>query len=545
MTVDLVIEAGSVAPAVDARLAAWAGVDFARRLWAKDWTLWSQEPQPELADRLGWLDLPSRMSDLLADLRAFRSEVANGGFTHVVVLGMGGSSLAPEVYQAVLGNGPTHPPLLVLDSTHPGAVTAIEEQIDIASTLFIVSSKSGTTIETLSFLRYFWECAAAHSATPGHQFVAITDPGSPLADLAGDKGFWKVFSAPPDVGGRYSALTVFGLVPAAAIGVDLEGLIAGVAAGAAACGPDVHVADNPALRLGAFLGESAIAGRDKATFLASPGIRPIAAWIEQLVAESTGKDGRGIVPVGGDEAAAAFGADRSIVSLQLATDTPMLWPGASAEHPAARITIDDAGDLGGVMFVLEMAVAAAGSVLGIQPFNQPDVQLAKDLARRAMAGDLDTSGVVQSNALDTDLATRINEWLSGISPPEYIGVHAYLPGTNATAAALGVIRTRLRDDRGVAVTSDFGPRFLHSTGQLHKGGPAVGRFLQIVDGTDDGLDVPETDYRFDDLVAAQSLGDYQALTARGQRVLRIDLADTGPDGLQAVLAAVTAATRAT
>jgi transaldolase/glucose-6-phosphate isomerase len=545
VTVGLLLEAGAYATAVDERLSAWTIERFAARLWEKDPTLWSAEPVPELEDRLGWLDLPTRMGKKVEGLEAFGREVSGGGFRHVVVLGMGGSSLAPEVYQAVFGNRPEYPELLVLDSTHPSSVLAIEQEISLAHTLFIVSSKSGTTIETLSFFRYFWDRAANESKAPGDHFVAITDGGGPLESLAAERSFRRVFNPPADVGGRYSALTEFGLVPAAAIGVDLHQLIEGADRAARMCGPNTVTAHNPGLALGAFLGELAIAGRNKATFLAPPSLRPLVAWVEQLVAESTGKDQTGIAPVGGDEGAATLGHDRALVVIGLENDASRghLAPRGDRSPPAAHLRLGSVADLGGAMFVLEVAIAAASSALTINPFDQPDVQVAKDLARRAMDGGLDAGQVEEVDALDARLQERIAEWLRGIQPPEYVGLHAYLPPTAATRVALETARAAIRDERGVAAMFDFGPRFLHSTGQLHKGGPPVGRFLQVIDRAVPHLDVPETDFGFEDLIAAQAIGDIKALQDRGQQVLRVNLGATGAEGLETVMTAVVAAAK--
>lgn len=531
MTIAVDFAPGLHHQAVEERLATWERQRFGARLWEKDFTLWSSEPVAELRDRLGWLDLPHRVGEVAGTLSDFARTVSQRAYRHAVVLGMGGSSLAPEVFQLILGNAADHPELMVVDSTHPGAVTSAAERIDIARTLFIVSSKSGTTLETLSLFRYFWSRAAAAIEAPGDHFVAVTDAGSSLEALARERGFTRVFNAPSDVGGRYSALTEFGLVPAASIGADLQAMHRSATEAAAACGPEVPALENPGLRLGAYLGELALAGRDKATFLAPDRLRPLVAWIEQLVAESTGKDGTGILPVGGDDDVGAVGSDRAPVYIG--------EEGTSDTH--ATLRLDGVQDLAGAMFVLEVAVAAAGAVLGIQPFNQPDVQLAKDLANRAMAGDLDTSSVVEIQATDADLAGRVAQLLSGVAAPEYVGIHAYLPPTAATRSALQTARVAIRDGCGVATTFDFGPRFLHSTGQMHKGGPPIGRFLQVVDDPAPAVDVPETDFGFGDLIRAQALGDHQALADRGQRILLVSLGDSGPRGLERLVAAVAAA----
>jgi transaldolase/glucose-6-phosphate isomerase len=545
VTIGLDLSAGALSDAVDARLAAWDTADFAGRLWQKDPSLWSADRPPELADRLGWLDLPENIAQILPALDRFAMEMANEGVQQVVVLGMGGSSLAPEVFQKILGNDPRHPRVVVLDSTHPAAVAAVDEALEPATTLFVVSSKSGTTLETTSLFSYFWDRFASGITDPGRRFVAVTDPGSTLESTARAHDFRAVFTAPPDVGGRYSALSVFGLVPAAAMGADLAGLAQAAREAAAACGAGGPAAENPGLALGALLGEAALAGRDKATFLTPLSLRPLVAWIEQLVAESTGKDGRGIVPVGGDERAAELSEDR--VSVIIDTEGEPLTDECDrlrgAGKPFARLRLPSSESLAGAMFTLEVAVAAAGAVLGIHPFDQPDVQLAKDLARDAMAGRLDLSEVEAADAFDPDLSDKIDHWLGDIHTPGYISLQAYLPPAAATRAALEAARRSLRDGLGVVATADFGPRFLHSTGQLHKGGPPGGCFLQIVDTPRPRLAVPGTDFTFDELIAAQAAGDFLALRERGHHVLRISLGSAGPAGLEAVVAAVAAAAR--
>jgi len=543
VTVSVSIEAGSVAGAVEARLAGWADARFGERLWSKDPTLWFDESVDEIENRLGWLDLPNQIPPRAADLSRFAGRIRLDGIEAVVVLGMGGSSLAPEVFQGVFGNAKGHPRLHVLDSTHPAAVRTIEDQVDLSSTLFVVSSKSGTTLETLSFFRYFWEKVSKLETDPSRHFVAITDAGSSLDRLAEERGFRNTFHAPPDVGGRYSALTEFGLVPAAAIGVDLDLLYASAKSAAEECGRDVAVDKNPALVLGAFLGEAARAGRDKATFVSSPALRPISAWIEQLVAESTGKSGTGIVPIIGDERATNLGGDRAIVSIEQVGEPSVaaVESAATQGHPTAQVRLADLHDLGGAMFLLEMAVAAAAAILEIHPFNQPDVQLAKKLARDAMSGDLDSEGVVEVAALDPDLGGEVSRWLAEAVPPRYVSIQAYLPPTAAVAAGMETVRRLIRDATGTATSFAFGPRFLHSTGQLHKGGPP-GLFLQVVDDATDALSVPESAFTFNELIAAQSLGDYGALRQRGHGVLRVGLGDSGAQGLEALVDAVVAAT---
>ncbi len=517
--------------AVQSRLENWEAQGFGRRLWAKDHTVWSEQPVPELTDRLGWLKLPESMRTQAEDLARFGQEIRSEGFRDVVVLGMGGSSLAPEVYARTYGSASGFPELSVLDSTHPEAVRALAGRLDPTKTLFLVSSKSGSTTEMMSFFYTFWQWtgeALASTSAAGRRFVAITDPGSGLEKLAKERGFRAVFNAQEDVGGRYSALTPFGLVPAALIGADVRELLTRGRAMAEACtGP---AASNPGLQLGAAMGELALAGRDKVTFLASRGVESFPDWIEQLVAESTGKIGRGIVPVVGERPAepAAYGDDRFFVGLFLGEDRSLdqrLSALESAGHPVARFRLNDPADLGREMFRWEMATAAAGAVLGVNPFDQPDVQLAKELAKRAMqerssaAGPADEVRIEDAGAL----GSAFENWLSGAGAGTYLGLHAYLAPTEATTEALHAIQARLRDRTRFATTLGYGPRFLHSTGQLHKGGPDSGRFLQIVDEPGHDLPVPETDYTFAELVRAQADGDRKALEQRGRRVMRVNL----------------------
>ena len=532
--------------AIRARLDAWTAARYAARLWDKDHTLWSPEPVPELTDRLGWLTLPDDVRPLLDELAGFAADVRHDAFRHVVLCGMGGSSLAPEVYQRTFGNAPDHPELIVIDSTHPGAVRDVRRRVDPARTLFLVSSKSGTTLETMSFFRYFWAEAVAAVDDPGSRFVAITDPGTPLERLAEERSFRRVFPAPPDVGGRYSAFTTFGLVPAALIGVDLGRLLDAAAGIAAATRDTTEAGANEALHLGAALGELARAGRDKATFVTSDSLAAFPAWIEQLIAESTGKDGAGIVPVAGEPLGppTVYGNDRVFIYLGVDgddrdADLAALAGLEAAGHPVLRYSLDDRYDLGREIFRLETATAAAGSVLGIHPFNQPDVQIAKELAKKAMAGE-EAAGEIREYAIADEypLATAISTWLGSITTGDYVGIQAYLAPTEAAHDAIERIRVSLRDRFRVATTTGWGPRFLHSTGQLHKGGPGSGIFLQLVDSAAPDLPVPETDYSFGRLIAAQAAGDYGALRSRNRRVLRIDIGDDPDAGLGTVAAAL-------
>jgi len=545
---------GSYTAAVDARLAHWQEEAFAKRLWEKDYTLWSPQPIPELTDRLGWLDLPATMTAEVQRLARFARDVSQEGFRDAVVLGMGGSSLAPEVYSRTFGPAFGHPAVTVLDSTHPDAVRALGLRLDPEKTLFVVSSKSGTTTEMLSFFHYFWE-QLAHVAERGKHFVAVTDPGTPLQTLARERGFREVFNAPEDVGGRYSALTPFGLVPAALLGVDAGKLLARGRAMAEACAGTVAAVDNAGLRLGAALGELALAGRDKVTFVTSHSLETFPEWIEQLIAESTGKtilaggERRGIVPVAGEPLGPpkAYGDDRFFAALLLQGDDvsaleKRLEDLESAGHPVGRFKLSDRYDLGAEMFRWEVATAAAGSVLALNPFDQPDVQLAKTLANEAMkkaaAGKLKTGGGAIAANDAKALGSAVAGWLGGAKAGDYLGIHAYLAPRPETTAALAGLQAALHVKTKLAVTRGYGPRFLHSTGQLHKGGTDRCRFLQIVDQPAQDLAVPETAYTFGTLIRAQAEGDRQALEQRGRTVLRIQLGTRDAEGLAAVRQAV-------
>ena len=530
---------GSLTNRVHGRLAAWDEQDYAVRMWARDHTLWSAEDIPDLANRLGWLRLPYETEQLPA-IRAFAEE-ARAGTDRVVLLGMGGSSMAPEVFANTFGSAPGHPLLTVLDSTHPEAVRAVSAGIDPARTLFLVASKSGGTIETLSLFRHFWGVVSSVHDRPGDRFVALTDPGSGLDALAAERRFRRVFATPPEVGGRYSALTPFGLVPAALIGVDIESLQAKARVMADECGPDRPAATNPGLRLGAVMGESALAGRDKLTYICSPAVAAFGAWVEQLVAESTGKDGTGIVPVAGEPLGdpKSYGEDRLFVFMALEGDESSDWEAAQAGlrrrgHPIVGITLHHLDELGAEMFRSEMAVASAGSILGINPFDQPDVQVAKDLARRAMSPEGLGGGVAETSSDSPRLAGALRTWAAMIEPGDYIGLHAYLPMDGPATPVLESLVPLLRDRYRVPVTLGYGPRFLHSTGQLHKGGANNGVFLQLVDSPGPDIEVPEADFSFGELLEGQAAGDYQALTGRDRRVLRVRLSGDVRSGLETI-----------
>jgi len=532
---------------VKERLTSWKEHKFSRRLWARDHTLWFPESQPEITDRLGWVEVPEMMLEKLDDLKSFAQGVKEEGISYVVLLGMGGSSLAPEVFQKTFGNAPDYPELFVLDSTHPSVVGSMEEKIGLTRTLFLVSSKSGTTLETLSLFRYFWSQMSSLTDKPGHHFVAITDPGTPFMKLAKERDFRQVFQANPDVGGRYSAFTDFGLVPAALIGMDIQRLIdrARIASeNAAFC---VSEDKTSSLILGAALGELA-KSRDKLTFLTSPSLEFFPDWLEQLIAESTGKDGKGIIPVVSEPQVSIeeYGEDRFFVGLSLETDNgreleKQMKAFEEAGHPTVLIKLKEKYDLAQEIFRWEVAIASAGSVLGIHPFNQPDVQLAKDLAREAMEKrqepERESVSPVETFSIEEPevLTGALKNWIAQAQSGDYFALQAYLSPNADTTRALQKIRYGLLKHKQLATTLGYGPRFLHSTGQLHKGGPNIGLFLQLVDEPSVNLSIPETDYSFNTLIKAQALGDYQALKQRGRRVLRIDLMSDVRGGLDRLL----------
>ncbi len=447
---------GAYTPKVEARLAVWAKARASERVWHKDPTFWPQASPSDVQTRLGWLTLPDAMAGTLEDLRRFAEEVRSGGFEHVLLFGMGGSSLAPEVYASTFGPAPGYPDLQVLDSTHPRAIPGLVRPEAIARTLFIVSSKSGTTLEPNAFFRYAWAKASGLSTSPGRQFVAITDPGTPLQTLAEQRGFRRCFSATPDVGGRYSALTAFGLVPCATIGHDPASLLGSARRMSQACGPTSPSEENPGLRLGATLGELALAGRDKVVFLTSPGLNAFPAWVEQLIAESLGKQGRGIVPVPHEErpAESLGGRDAVLVRLRLRGEadpaTERALDAAEAQGvPVLRFEVAAPDDLGQEIFRWELAIASAGAVIGVNPFDQPDVELAKELAREAMkplAGAQGGSPAPPAPwpASASSLGGPLRTWLSSGRPGDYIAIQAFLPPTEAVAREVEQLGASLR-----------------------------------------------------------------------------------------------------
>jgi transaldolase/glucose-6-phosphate isomerase len=505
------------------RLAQWREDRVPERLWAKDPTLWSKQPVEDLADRLGWLSLPAAMKLQRGQLRDFADQVCDSGVTRIVLLGMGGSSLAPEIFQRIFGTAPGYPELMVLDTTHPDAVQAVIKILDLAKTLFVVSSKSGTTLETISLFKIFWKLCSEAVDEPGQRFVAITDPGSPLEALAKEHQFREVFGAPEDIGGRFSALSVYGLVPAALIGVDLGRLLGHAQSMAVSC---ADRESNPGLELGAALGELAMAGREKLTFVVSPTAAPFPNWLEQLIAESTGKLGLGLIPVSGEPLGTfdVYDDDRTFVHFWLVgEEDPEITEGlATLEkigYPVIRIPLDSQYSIGREIMRWEVAVATAALVLGIHPFNQPDVKLSKELTRQAMEKE-PSEDKPPITPLD-DALSQVQLWLQDGRMGDYLSIQAFLPPEPAVIQQLARLQQALRDNSALATTVGFGPRYLHSTGQLHKGGPDTGLYLQLVDNPKAQTPVPDTDTDLGAIIAAQADGDLEALIQRERRVLRL------------------------
>jgi transaldolase / glucose-6-phosphate isomerase len=521
-SIDASLPDEDVEPRVAKRVTQAAEEDVARRIWRKDDTLWGPAGQPEVANRLGWLTVAEQMREELDDLQAFAVGVRDEGVKDVVLLGMGGSSLAPEVIRRSFGEQAGWPSLHVLDSTDAGAVRSVETAIDLDHALFLVSTKSGGTIETLSLFKHFWSLRS-----DGNAFVAITDPGSGLEKLATEHSFRRTFLNDPDIGGRYSALSFFGLVPAALMGADVAGILHAAAVAEDNCQSFESGDVSSGLWLGIAWGELAEAGRDKLTYVIDPPLQSFGLWVEQLIAESTGKHGKGILPVVDEPLGApdVYGRDRTFLHLRHA-ETPDEATDAKvaalreADHPVIVREIGGPEDLGRIFFFAEFAIATAGWVLGINPFDQPNVQEAKDATNRVLAEGAED----QPDATDDDLRSL----LGGLGAPSYLAVMGYVEPSGDFDAAVSELRQVIRDATQSATTFGYGPRFLHSTGQLHKGGPPTGRFLQLVHDSGPDVDVPDADYGFTRLKHAQAIGDLETLRAHDLPAARVTLAGDDP-----------------
>lgn len=524
-----------------------------RRLWAKDPTLWHQDPahQKIIRNALGWLTVLDTQQAEMPRLKSVAEDVKQAGFKHILLLGMGGSSLCPEVSRMTFGVVPGYPELHVLDSTVPSQVRAFEQRVDLAKTICVVASKSGSTTEPLVFQKYFFEqMRKTVGAKAGDHFIAITDPGSLLESLAKELKFRHILPGDPHIGGRYSALSNFGMVPAALMGIDVEKFLKRAELMRQSCEASVPPKDNPGIVLGTTLGLLAKSGKDKVTFVASPAFWDLGAWMEQLIAESTGKENKGIVPVDDEPLGdpKGYGSDRVFVYLRHdsgvdSTQESKLSALEKAGHPVIRVHMADPINLGQQYFLWEIATAIAGSLLGINAFDQPNVQESKDYTKKYLEAFTKTGSLPDSTPLLTDggmqvyadeqnagalkgltsLEKVLIAHLGRVGRGDYVAINAYVERTDAVHAIFQRIRTAIGHKLQVATTLGYGPRFLHSTGQLHKGGPNSGVFIQITCDDSADLPIPGESYSFGVLKAAQALGDMQSLTSRNRRVIRIHL----------------------
>jgi transaldolase/glucose-6-phosphate isomerase len=549
---------GQLTDAVGACLKEAEKTGVVRRIWRKDASLWKEEEahQKIIRNSLGWLTVPDTMIGVEDELVSFAERV-RGAFKHVMLCGMGGSSLCPEVFRQTFGRQENYPELLVLDSTDPDTLASFSKQIDLRSTLFIIASKSGTTTEPLAFYKYWYDQVSKVKEKAGENFLAITDPGTLMEKMATDNHFRRIFLYPPDIGGRYSALSYFGMVPAALAGIDIRKLLDRAERVLHSCASVVPATENPGAKLGAILGEAALAGRDKLTIIADERIGALGLWIEQLVAESTGKEGKGILPVAGEPlgAPSVYTNDRVFVSIavgKLDGKTGVKLKALEAEgHAVIYRTLTDLYDLGEEFFLWEFATAFAGWRLGINPFDQPNVQESKDATKESLEkferdGKLQEQELIISDGMLTvygdgerhthlppsSVADALRAHLAQANAGDYIALLNYIEETPPIDAAIQSIRTALRDATHCATTTGYGPRFLHSTGQLHKGGASNGIFLQITAGDRVDLPVPGESYTFSILKQAQALGDFRSLATRGRRAIRVDLSEDALEGLR-------------
>jgi transaldolase/glucose-6-phosphate isomerase len=542
---------GALAATVEGLVGDWGSEDKVRRLWSRDASLWTGDGE---SNWLGWLGVAERELEHVDQLEHYARDAFEAGFTHALLLGMGGSSLAPEMFARTFGGVARALELHVLDSTDPEQVREVEASLPLGSTLFIVSSKSGSTLEPNILARYF-EARVSGTVGPdevGRRFAAVTDPGSDLERLAREHRYRWIAHGVPSIGGRYSALSNFGLVPAAIVGADVPALLGRAAEMAHACSPHVAPGENPGLILGAALGAAALAGRDKVTLVAPRGIADLAAWLEQLLAESTGKHGRGVIPVAREPLGApeAYGDDRLFVQVRLESEPDAQQDSsvdalAAAGHPVIRIGLRDALDLGGEIFRWELATAVVGAVLDINPFDQPDVEASKQ-ATRALTAEYERSGELPAErpllerdgvsvfaderkraALDgaDSLPALLRSHLARAAPGDYVALLAFVPRVVAHERALAVLRATIRDRTGLATVDGFGPRFLHSTGQAYKGGPNSGVFFQVTAEHREDLPVPGARYTMGVVEAAQARGDLSVLEQRERRAVRLHLTD--------------------
>lgn len=533
-------------------------MDFQHRLWKEDPGIWKQDAgeQALISNSIGWLQVLRKMD--AGELQGFLKEVRGAGFSHVVHMGMGGSSLAPMAFTQTFGTCEGGLPVTVLDSTDPAEVLRIEREIPISSTLFIEASKSGSTVESRSFGEYFYaKVHAVKGNRAGENFAVITDPGSMLQNLAKERGYRKIFLNFPDIGGRYSALSYFGMVPAALMGIDIPTFLDRAGEMMRACGRDVALEDNPGALIGAVMGVLAESGRDKLTFFVPGCMATFGMWLEQLIAESTGKEGKGILPVTGETVGdpSVYGQDRLFVHLRLEKEPEQsiderIEALKKAGQPVLTITLNDRYDLAREFYRWEIATAAAGAILKINPFDQPNVQESKTITGQILSkiggerklpaddnGFADGPLRIYSSGAST-APEALSSFFRQVKPGDYLAFLAYITENERTERLLQDIRGAIRDGLRIATTIGYGPRYLHSTGQLHKGGPNSGLFLQLTADDPEDADIPGQHYSFGMLRRAQALGDLQALGQHGRRVLRVHIEGGLEKGLNALNAAV-------
>lgn len=556
---------GSYLAPVRERIRSLEEIRFGDRLWRKDSRLWKTDPKNReiIRNALGWLHVAEKMEENLDDLLKFVAEVRAAGFRHVVHMGMGGSSLAPLAFEKILPRPKDALPLTVLDTTDAATILGIERKVPIGETLFIVASKSGTTAEPLAFGEYFYaKVRAVKGDRAGENFVAVTDPETPLVQLAKKRRFRRTFLSLADIGGRFSALSHFGLVPAALMGVNVGEVLVRARGMVRACGPGVPIPENPGVILGAVMGELTRRGRDKITFLMPESMATLGLWLEQLLAESTGKEGTGVLPLAEEPigALSAYGEDRLFAYIRLKDEMDdslerLVADLQKAGQPVITIQMEDRLDLAQELFRWEIATATAGIILGINPFDQPNVQESKDNTNRLLTkvrqfGKLPepdptlTDGPLHFYFYGAELAKNARELLkiffAKSRPGDYIALQAYLTETPAITQALQTIRRRLRDGLWLATTLGYGPRFLHSTGQFHKGGPNTGLFLQLTADDPEDTAIPGSHYTFGVFKRAQALGDLQALRKHRRRVIRVHLGGDAVQGITALARTVEA-----
>lgn len=554
---------GKLQRAVDASSVPFSSSSVIKRLWQKDHTIWRTEElhKKSILNRLGWLNSLDLMLANVDSLIAFASEIKDAGFTHVVVLGMGGSSLCPDVCRATFGSALDYPRLLVVDSTNPTSILRVENQIDLGKTLFIVASKSGGTTETNMFYQYFYDCVGSVKKNPGENFVAVTDPATKMEQIAKEKNFRKIFLNPEDIGGRYSALSYFGLVPMALIGMDIQKLLASADSMRQQSKNDVS--GNAAALIGIAMGEAHNLGRDKLTFISSDEIATFGYWVEQLIAESTGKEGKGIVPIEGEVVSVydgkKYGTDRIFVFLQLEKDKQKFLGFqqqlAKNDQPYIIVTLADVYELGSQFYLWEMATAVSAVVLKINPFNEPNVKESKDNTVRVI-NEYKTNGVLPRNPVllnegkftlhapqyyseELLKATSLSSFqkvlwhhFSATPAHGYIGILAYIDQNDTNQQFLYEMREVITKKFGVVSTVGFGPRYLHSTGQLHKGGKLNGTFLIITADEPHDAKIPDEVFSFEVLKNAQALGDYYSIASRNIKLLHLLISGSLEEGLK-------------